>query len=220
MQDAPAENTDSTGPSKRTRFVFVLFLTFLRVPLVFVFLIMALIHSQNPRPLYFWIAFLSVIISSTTDLLDGYYARKLRVVSALGAYADPLTDKIVYLTALPLLVFLTAAKGDTPHAIFLLIFTILFLLRDQWVSFLRSIGSMYNVSAKANWSGKLRTAINFPLICIIYFCYAYPKVLPGPVLTTLEVLGLVINLVSMYVYTKHYWPSLLQSMDYDKSDQS
>ena len=51
---------------------------------------------------------------------------------------------------------------------------ILFLLRDQWVSFLRSLGALHNLSAKANWSGKARTLISFPTICVIYYYLQAP----------------------------------------------
>ena len=92
-----------------------------------------------------------------------------------------------------------------------------FLLRDQWVSFLRSIGAMYQVDAKANWSGKARTVISFPAVCIIYYYLEAPEgylwgLLPfyrwPALIYALEGLCLGINVVSIWVYTAAYWPAL------------
>ena len=89
---------------------------------------------------------------------------------------------------------------------------ILFLLRDQWVSFLRSIGAIHNLSAKANWSGKARTVISFPTICVIYYALEAPASWPWRpsqnVLFGLEGLSMVINLISIVVYTTSFWSAL------------
>src|ERR1017187_6860245 len=71
-------------------------------------------------------------------------------------------------------VYLADRIGQHGHARALLVLAILFLLRDQWVSFLRSIGALHNLSAKANWSGKARTLISFPTICVIYYYLQAP----------------------------------------------
>ena len=39
-----------------------------------------------------------------------------------------------------------------------------------------------------------------------------------PALYTLEALGFIINLISIYVYTRTYWPYLRKSADPDASD--
>jgi CDP-diacylglycerol--glycerol-3-phosphate 3-phosphatidyltransferase len=39
-----------------------------------------------------------------TDYLDGYLARKLKMTSKLGAFLDPVADKLMVSTALVLLV--------------------------------------------------------------------------------------------------------------------
>jgi phosphatidylglycerophosphate synthase len=123
-------------------------------------------------------------------------------------------DKFFYLSTLPLLVFVTAHGGHQGHAMFLLVLTMLFLTRDQWVTFLRSMGSLYQVSGSALWLGKLRTSFNFPLICAIYYVEAAPAGwhIAGPsALYAFEVVALVINLVSIYSYTRRYWSSLLRA---------
>lgn len=195
---------------------FVTFLTFARFPLVLFFFTGAIVHT-NPAYRYDWIfiaSFASLVLAAATDLFDGYFARKFEVTTRFGAHADPLMDKFFYLAALPLLVFVIARRGQPTHATVMLVLTLFFLARDQWVTFLRSIGSMYNVSAKANWSGKLRTAINFPMICAVYYyeeAPTYMQFLSGWFVYAFEAVALVITIVTLFIYTQRYWPYLRKS---------
>lgn len=194
---------------------FVNFLTFLRVPLVLLFAAGAMVQSVigNRLPWLFPLSLALLVSSAVTDAIDGCLARKLNVASTFGAHADPLTDKIFYLTSLPLLVYLAAKGGDIPHAIVLLCFTILFLLRDQWVSFLRAVGSPYGAPAKASWSGKLRTLVSFPLVCLVYYyLVATAPVVGRTVIYSLEGLGLAVNMISIWEYTSRYRQYLLRAM--------
>jgi CDP-diacylglycerol--glycerol-3-phosphate 3-phosphatidyltransferase len=199
-------------PHLKAKFYFVQSLTLSRVPLIFLFLAISIAAPQPLSGFWFAMAFGAMIVSALTDILDGYFARKLEVISRLGSYADPLTDKVFYLTAFPTLVYLAGVHGQDIHARLLLLLAILFLLRDQWVSFLRSIGALHNLDAKANWSGKARTLISFPTICAIYYFLQappqYPLRIPLPVVYALETISLGINLISLVVYTRLFWPAL------------
>jgi CDP-diacylglycerol--glycerol-3-phosphate 3-phosphatidyltransferase len=202
--------------SLQSRFYFVLGLTLVRVPLIFLFLVIT-IFGKHPLPKSsFLVAFAAMLLSALTDLFDGYFARRLKVTSRLGSYADPMTDKIFYLTTFPTLVFLADRIGQPQHARVLLGLTILFLLRDQWVSFLRSIGALHNFDAKANWSGKARTLISFPTICVIYYVLQAPADWPfrpsAAVVFALEGLSMFVNLVSVVVYTIRFWPAVRQEL--------
>ncbi|MCX7016901.1 MAG: CDP-alcohol phosphatidyltransferase family protein, partial [Candidatus Sumerlaeota bacterium] len=160
--------------SRRWKFYFVQALTLARAPLIFLFLAVSVFVGHPLPQFWFVVAFTAMILSAVTDLFDGYFARKFQVTSRLGSYADPLTDKIFYLTAFPTLVYLADRVGQPGQARVLLVLAILFLLRDQWVSFLRSLGALHNLSAAANWSGKARTLISFPTICVIYYYLQAP----------------------------------------------
>lgn len=209
------------------QYIFVQTLTFGRAPLILIFLLVSICLNVTEHPVWFCVAFGAMVLSTLSDWVDGYFARKFGVESALGAYADPLTDKIFYLVSFPTLVYLAVdartiegvafALPVRMHAIVLLLLTVLFMLRDQWVSFLRSIGAMHNVSAKANWSGKARTIVSFPTICVVYVYLAAPThflwglipVWRWPlVVHAMELASLLINMISIYVYTRYYWPVL------------
>ncbi len=194
------------------KFYFVQALTLVRVPLIFLFLGVSVFCSHPLPESWFVVAFTAMILSAVTDLFDGYLARKFQVTSRLGSYADPMTDKVFYLTTFPTLVYISDRIGQHTHARVLLVLAILFLLRDQWVSFLRSVGALHDLSAKANWSGKARTLISFPTICVIYYYLQAPARwsvrMPEPVVYGLEGLSLAINIISIGVYTGRFWPAL------------
>jgi len=198
--------------SRRWKFCFVQALTLVRVPLIFVFLAVSVLCGHPVSEFWFAVAFGAMILSAVTDLFDGYFARKFQVTSRLGSYADPMTDKVFYLTTFPTLVYLADRVGQHSHARALLVLAILFLLRDQWVSFLRSLGALHNLSARANWSGKARTLISFPTICVIYYYLQAPPHwccrAPEPLVYALEGLSVAINLISIGVYTMRFWPAL------------
>ena len=198
--------------SLRWKFYFVQALTLVRVPLIFLFLAVSVSCGHPVSEFWFLVAFAAMILSAVTDLFDGYFARKFQVTSRLGSYADPMTDKVFYLTTFPTLVYLADRVGQHTHARVLLVLAILFLLRDQWVSFLRSLGALHDLSAKANWSGKARTLISFPTICVIYYYLQVPSGwsprLPASLVYGLEGLSVAINLISIVVYTARFWPAL------------
>jgi CDP-diacylglycerol--glycerol-3-phosphate 3-phosphatidyltransferase len=198
------------------KFYFVMGLTLVRVPLILLFLCVSVFGGHPLSAPWFIVAFSAMILSALTDLFDGYFARQFKVTSRLGSYADPMMDKVFYLATFPALVYLAEQLGQGGHARALLILAILFLLRDQWVSFLRSIGAIHNLSAKANWSGKARTLISFPTICVIYYALEAPANWPcrpsQNILFGLEALGMAINLVSIVVYTTYFWSALRVEM--------
>jgi len=206
--------------SKKTKLAFVTFLTFVRFPLVMFFFVGAIAYNTlQEKPLWLFVfTFASLISSALTDLLDGYFARKFKVTTQFGAHVDPLMDKFFYLASLPLLIFLTAVNAHYRYATYILVLTLFFLARDQWVTFLRSIGSLYNISGKANWSGKLRTALNFPMICVVYYREEAPQHLqffPDWFAYAFIIVTIVITAISLVIYNKQYWPYLRKAASID-----
>jgi CDP-diacylglycerol--glycerol-3-phosphate 3-phosphatidyltransferase len=210
--------------SRRWKFYFVQGLTLVRVPLILVFLAVSVFCGHPVPRVWFVVAFAAMLVSAITDLLDGFFARKFGVTSRLGSYADPMTDKAFYLTTFPTLVYLAARLGQHGHARFLVVLAILFLLRDQWVSFLRSLGALHALSAAANWSGKARTLISFPTICVIYYFLQaptdWPLQVPRVIVHVLEGLSVAINVVSIGVYTRYFWPALVAELRGPDDDQA
>lgn len=187
-------------------------LTIGRFPLVLLFFFGALCNVHSPSATLFVASFTALVLSAVTDLFDGRLARRYGVETQFGAHADPLMDKFFYLATLPLLVYVAQANGHIRHAIALLLMTLMFLTRDQWVTFLRSIGSIYQVSGQAHWAGKVRTALNFPLIAGIYVFEECPvQIFPPMLVYVFEGIAIFVNALSLHTYTRSYWPYLKQA---------
>ncbi len=191
-------------------------LTFGRVPFVVLFMVLAVVHECfKPYPWVAVSATVALAIASFTDLFDGMLARRWQVESRFGAMADPLMDKVFYLVVFPTLLWLLGRhKGEELHAFVMLIFTVMYILRDQWVTFLRSVGSLYNADCRASWMGKFRTAASFPAAGVIYVYAALrPDWLPQGLIYGIELLLIVVNAWSSVVYTRQYMPYLRQALN-------
>jgi len=101
-------------------------LTFLRFFLVIPFSILLLIDDKYSV----MISFIIYIIASITDWLDGFLARKYDAVSSVGAFLDPLADKILTLAAF----FIFSLK----NYVFLPLYLVFILLfREYFVTMMR-----------------------------------------------------------------------------------
>lgn len=204
--------------SAKSRFVNAL--TFARLPLIFIWLGFAVAQELLGG---FWlgaVACFAMLASGLTDLFDGILARKWGVVSNLGKMADPLMDKMFYLVAFPALVWQAGHQvGGDMHAMALLGFTILYMMRDTWVTFMRTVGTMYGADVAAMWLGKVRTALSFPGAGWIYLYLAFHRFAPeswnGPWLAScylFEAVLVALTLVSLVTYTAAYAPYLEKAL--------
>ncbi|MBF8270328.1 MAG: CDP-diacylglycerol--glycerol-3-phosphate 3-phosphatidyltransferase [Gammaproteobacteria bacterium] len=75
-------------------------LTLLRIIIIPVFVLVFYLPFKWSNQL----ACLLFCIAALTDLLDGYLARKLNQISSLGAFLDPVADKLMVAVVLVLLV--------------------------------------------------------------------------------------------------------------------
>ena len=104
------------------------------------------------------------VLISSTDFLDGLLARKLNQMSDLGAFLDPVADKLMVCAALILLT-------DYYHTWFITIPSIIIISREILVSALREwmgeIGKRANISV--SWIGKSKTFMQ--MISILFLLY-------------------------------------------------
>ena len=201
--------------------LFVNALTFSRVPLIFAFMAFAIVAEC--RQSWAWVipAGFCMFLAGITDLLDGRLARRWKVVSTFGKLADPLMDKVFFIVSFPTLLWLIGMQGENRvHLAVMLVFTVLYILRDQWVTFLRAVASTYRADVSAMWLGKVRTALSFPAAGLIYVYLAFHRYLPtswdGPFLAVIYVVEaflIVLNVYSCIVYTRAYWPYIRRAID-------
>jgi CDP-diacylglycerol--glycerol-3-phosphate 3-phosphatidyltransferase len=128
-------------------------LSFLRVPLAFLFLV----ESPNVR-------FFAVLLAMITDSIDGYLARRSRSVSRFGAFLDPATDKFFVYFALTTLFF----EGR------LLLWHMLAMLsRDVVVCiygfFMLIAGRWKSIVFRSVRAGKMTTALQFIVLMGLVF---------------------------------------------------
>ena len=102
--------------------------------------------------------------AAITDVLDGYLARKLGVVSVLGKFLDPLADKLIVMAALVWLV----PMGRIPAWA-----VVLLLAREISVMGLRSVAASEGVVISAGQEGKTKTALQMMGIIALVLGYPY-----------------------------------------------
>ena len=203
--------------------LFVNALTFSRVPLIFAYLTLAVIGHYSETYVYSLMAFVMGAAAGFSDFFDGLLARRWGVVSEFGKMADPLMDKVYFIVMFPSLVWLAAVQGESDiHAVTLLVFTVLWILRDQWVTFLRAVASLYHADVAAMWLGKIRTALSFPCAGFIYVYLAFHRSWScaaerAGFLACFVIEGFLIllNLYSFIVYTRSYLPYIRQAVGHD-----
>lgn len=158
-------------------------LTLLRIVLVPIFV--AIKYSTLPYSLP--ISGGLFIISSLTDFLDGYLARKNNLVTKFGKFADPLADKILVSAALICLTDFQMIPAWT---------AIIIIAREFTITGFRIIAASENITFAASPLGKIKTITQ--MISISWLLFA-------PYLSSL--MGLVIFYISV-IFT------ILSGMDY------
>ncbi|MEM9694450.1 MAG: CDP-diacylglycerol--glycerol-3-phosphate 3-phosphatidyltransferase [Myxococcota bacterium] len=131
------------------------FLTFLRILMIPAVLV--LLDRGGPVDC-FWAAIIYGL-AAVTDVIDGYLARRMGLVSVLGKFLDPLADKLIVAAVL---VWLVQMGRMPPWAVVVL------LCREITITALRSVASSEGVIIAAGSGGKLKTALQMiGLICLI-----------------------------------------------------
>ncbi|MDQ0217005.1 CDP-diacylglycerol--glycerol-3-phosphate 3-phosphatidyltransferase [Peribacillus cavernae] len=133
-------------------------ITISRIFLIPLFLIIMLVPfdwgewqiGNETIPIAHLIGALLFIIASTTDWIDGYYARKLNLVTNLGKFLDPLADKLLVSAALIVLVDLELVYGQSW-------IVIVIISREFAVTGLRLVLAGTGEVVAANMLGKIKT---------------------------------------------------------------
>jgi len=130
------------------------FLTLLRILLSPVFLALMMFDSFLPR----LIALLVFGFAAITDLLDGYYARKMGDVTSFGRFMDPIADKI--LVSIALLTFISLGYVRDWMVIIIVI-------REFLITGLRSMAAYKGEVITSTLLAKLKTATQMIAISVI-----------------------------------------------------
>lgn len=148
----------------------------------------------------FWFA-------AITDWFDGYLARKLNQQSALGAFIDPLADKLMVISAMLIILV------KHPDNNWLLFSTLIIISREIFISSLREwmSGLGKGDEVAVSFYGKAKTVAQmFALLFLIYEndLFGLPTFNLG---VGLFVWSAILTIVSMGVYVKAAWATLNKS---------
>lgn len=155
-------------------------LSILRIILAPAFLFLFLSEDALYKKLSLVIFFIAII----TDWVDGWHARKYGVVSKFGIFLDPLADKILTSAAFIGLYIL----GIMPLWMVLII-----VVRDIFITLLRSYQEFNGQTVKTTFIAKTKTFIqmSYILIVVVMVC-----------IMSFNINDSVKNLISDFLYSK------------------
>jgi len=129
-------------------------LSWLRVIIAPIFLVLFFVHSHEAK----LVAIVLFFVAAITDYLDGYTARKYDATSEWGAFFDPLADKV--LTSAAFVAF--GILGIAPIWAVCLI-----ILRDIFATYLRVYSDKRQIEFKTSYMAKFKTFVQMFFISFI-----------------------------------------------------
>ena len=178
-------------------------LTLLRIAMIPVFIVVYYLPWE-------WHHLASAAIFSLaglTDWVDGYFARKLDMVTPFGAFLDPVADKLIVVAALVLLLEVHSTPWFALPAIVIIGREIVISALREWMA---ELGSGQSVAVSA--LGKVKTWVQMVAIAVLLLAK------PDQEELTLLGFGAIyvaagLTLWSMLYYLKQAWPQLRSSGD-------
>lgn len=133
-----------------------------------------------------------VLVSTLTDFLDGFVARKCNMITELGKFVDPVADKFTH----GALVGCLASR----YSLLWVLFGIMVLKEG----FMLLVGYLKLRQGKklngASWYGKVCTALLFGVICLLLFWVE----IPAPLANGLIGLCLAVHIFAWFMYALEY----------------
>ena len=174
-------------------------LTLLRILLIPVFVIVFYLPFSWSNEL----ACVIFVLAAITDMLDGYLARKLEQISSLGAFLDPVADKLMIAVALILIV------QKTPD-IYLALPAAVIVGREITVSALREWMAEIGARSKVAVSilGKIKTIAQMVALGFLIFKESVFNLPVYNIGLILLYIAAILTLISMFQYLLAAWPRM------------
>jgi CDP-diacylglycerol--glycerol-3-phosphate 3-phosphatidyltransferase len=183
-------------------------LTWLRILAIPLVVVLFLVGLREPSNLANELAALTFAVAAITDSLDGYLARRLGQITRLGAFLDPVADKLIVTAALVLLV------SRNPH-LSLVLTAIVIIGREIAISALREwmaeLGQRGAVAVSS--IGKYKTILQMVGLTLMLWSdpvLGLPTYRMGLYLT---VVAAALTLLSAVLYLRAAWPYLREPHD-------
>jgi CDP-diacylglycerol--glycerol-3-phosphate 3-phosphatidyltransferase len=174
------------------------FLTLLRIVLIPVFLVVYYLPIQYAH----FSAAVIFGVAAITDWFDGYLARRWNQTSALGAFLDPVADKLIVAAALVALTETFSTFWMTLPAIVIIGREIVISALREWMA---ELGKRASVAV--SYIGKVKTALQ--MLAILLLVAFEPFTLLSWMGVAAMYIASFLTLWSMIVYLKAAWPELM-----------
>jgi CDP-diacylglycerol--glycerol-3-phosphate 3-phosphatidyltransferase/cardiolipin synthase len=178
-------------------------LTWLRILAIPLVVLLFFLGDANPDNLADPIAGLVFAAAAITDSLDGYLARRLGQITRLGAFLDPVADKLIVAVALVLIV----SRDARP---LIVLTTAVIIGREIAISALREwmAGIGQRTAVAVSRIGKYKTIVQMTGLTMLLFRHDLLGLPIYDLGTWLTVLAAVLTLLSMGLYLRSAWPHL------------
>jgi len=142
-------------------------------------------------------------LAAITDGFDGYLARRYNLITPLGAFLDPVADKLMVCAAL--VVLLSLGRVDEFVALVIIGREITVSALREWMAI---VGAAASVAV--NWLGKLKTIMQMVAIPFLLYHDRLFGVIPVAAIGTLLIyVAAALTVYSMFYYLRLAWPHLI-----------
>ncbi len=169
-------------------------LTVVRIVLVPIYVVLMFLGPEE----FSWRLAATIVFTAAmlTDLADGHIARKYNLITDFGKLWDPIADK-----ALTGAAFITLSiLGDLPW-----VFTVIILVREWGITWVREVLKKYGTVMAANKGGKAKTVTQTLALILFNLNLDF---LPGPLQVLAWVLmwaALILTVITGIDYLRHAW---------------
>ncbi len=168
--------------------------------------------------------FIIYIIAGITDVLDGYFARRMKITSVFGRIADPFVDKVMVCGAFTLLAganfSFQSFPGDMPTGEFernlwpwlhggmasavQAWMVVVLVAREFIISGIRGYSESQGQTFKATSAGKVKMFVQSAAICTILFQLAFLREVVWAIVLKLVLVWLtvIVTVLTGFVYVR------------------
>jgi CDP-diacylglycerol--glycerol-3-phosphate 3-phosphatidyltransferase len=132
------------------------------------------------------------VFCALTDLVDGYIARRFKMISSVGKMLDPVADKLMHITVM---ICLSVIYADYTPPFYIL--TIILVSKEFIMLLVGLVLITKKVTTSANIYGKLAAGLISLGVGLLFFGEVYAAYIAGFVVSAL---GVAVALFAMVVY--------------------
>jgi CDP-diacylglycerol--glycerol-3-phosphate 3-phosphatidyltransferase len=136
--------------------------TLSRVPFLFVVVVLLFVPWHYAATA----AFVLFVVGSITDWLDGYLARRYKLVSNFGKLMDALTDK-VFVVGVMIAMLVPTPAGEALLPDWALFLVLIIFAREFLVTGLRLVAMSQGLVIAAERTGKIKTVLQIVSVCFL-----------------------------------------------------